>query len=92
MAEDFPGGTVFFGTLCATPSMGVPWGHLEPNFDGFWEHWGQLSAIVDGFGKHFRPDLSPATVHMSFFFDLESQGHCKKGSADSRRDNNSNLT
>ena len=78
MAEKFPGGTVFFGTLCATPSQGVPWGHLGANFDGFWEPWGQLSAMVDGFGKHFGPDLRPATVHVNY----------KKGSADSRRDNN----
>ena len=56
MAEYFPGGTVFFGTLCATPSLGVPWGHLGVNFDGFEEHWDQISAIVDGSGKHFGPD------------------------------------
>ena len=38
LAGTFPGGTVFFGTLCATPSLGVPWGHLGVNFDGFEEH------------------------------------------------------
>ncbi len=58
------------GTLCATPSLGVPWGPLGPIYIAFWKHFGDISTTVDGFGKQFGPDFETrvqAKVRETYF-------------------------
>ena len=60
-----PVGRVFWGTLCATTSLGVPWGPLGPISVAFWKHFGDISTTLDGFGKQFGPYFVEPGCHKS---------------------------